>query len=98
MSSHTKYKIDTRHALMVIMLMIGLTGYCQIAGLPIVIPLLLLFSGIHLHYFKQANGRLFLHLGLLLALIVFTAHFLTTYTSMSKYYIPLASVVMLTML
>lgn len=75
-----------------------LTLFCQFAEFPLVIPLLLLFSGIHLFFIRKASVRMFLHLGLLLALMMFSAHAILKYSNLSSFYIPVASVGMLTIL
>ncbi len=90
--------IDTGHATIAIFVILFLTVYCQIIHFPALISLLILFSGIHLFYSTKANLKLFLHLSLLLTVILFTAHAVTTYTTTPIYYIPIASVAMLTML
>ncbi|MCK5579729.1 MAG: HDIG domain-containing protein [Candidatus Omnitrophica bacterium] len=77
---------------------LSLIIFCKVVGFPLLTPLLLLFLGIHLFLTKGADYRLFLHLGLLLALLVFTAHAFYSYTTISPYYIPVASIAMLTML
>jgi len=63
-----------------------------------IILLLVFFFGVHLLYFKKASPKLFLHLGLLLALLVFAAHALKSYSHLIGFYLPIASVAMLTML
>ncbi len=72
--------------------------FCYVARFPLIIPLLLFFSGVYLTYFKKANFRLFLNLGLLLALIVFTTHAINVYTQIDVIYIPAAAVAMLVIL
>jgi len=72
--------------------------FCHSAGYSLLIPLFLLFLGIHLVFYRKAHVKLFLNLGLLLALIIFASHTLGRYTTLSSYYIPVASVAMLTML
>jgi len=74
-------------------------AFCYIVKLPLIIPLLLLMAGIHLHYFKKAEPKLFLRMGLLISLIVFTAHAITKYyANISPFYIPVASIAMLVIL
>ncbi len=72
--------------------------FCYLCGLPLVIPLLLLFGGMHLFYNKKASVRLFLNLGFLLTCCVFMAHSLLQYTNIPSFYFPVASVGMLTIL
>jgi len=81
------------------LLIVGLlTLFCYWAGISLVIPLLLLFGGIHLYYSQKASVRLFLDLGLLLTLGMFMAHALLEYTKIPSFYFPIASVAMLSML
>jgi hypothetical protein len=96
MDDSIKTKKDSFIAAAVIF--VFLTGYCLIAGLSYVLPLLLVVYGFHLLIFKKADARRFLHLGLLLALIAATAHAMTSYSRFTPYYIPVASIAMLTML
>src|SRR3989338_7498278 len=75
-----------------------LTIFCYWAGLSLVIPLLLLFGGVHLYYSQKASVRLFLNLGLLLTLGMFMAYSLLEYTKIPSFYFPIAALAMLTML
>ncbi len=84
--------------LLVGFLVIGLTFFCYLVDYPLIIPLLLLFLSVHLSLFRKTGARFFLNLGLLLILIVFTTHAVTFYTDIPFYYIPVASIAMLTML
>jgi cyclic-di-AMP phosphodiesterase PgpH len=56
------------------------------------------FFGVHLFYFKKVTPRLFLHLALLLALLVFAAQALKSYSHLIHFYLPIASIAMLSML
>ncbi len=84
--------------IMVAVTFLGLVIFCYFLNLPLIIPLLVFFSGVHLLYFKNVKSRLFLHLSLLLALLVFAAHTVKVYTHLNYFYLPVASVAMLTML
>lgn len=77
---------------------LGLVVFCYFSLIPLIIPLLVFFLGVHLFFFKKANPRLFLHLALLLALFVFAAHTLKSYSVLTYAYLPIAAVPMLTML
>lgn len=77
---------------------LALTLYCLLAGLSLVIPLLLLFCGMYLVLFEKTSLKRLLYLGLLLALIAACANGMISYSRFSPYYIPIASVGMLTML
>ncbi len=81
-----------------IFLVVLLMVFCQIMSYPLIIPVLILFVGLHLFFLKKIPLRHFLHLGLLLALLIFTVHIISRYTLYSPYYIPVAGMVMLTML
>jgi len=83
---------------MVAVTFLALVIFCYFTGLPLIIPLLVFFFGIHLFYFKKVKPRLFLHLILLLALLVFAARALQTYSHLIYFYLPIASIPMLTML
>lgn len=72
--------------------------FCWAASYPFIIPLFLLFLGVHLALSGGVRLKLFLNLGLLLALIVFTAHVILRYTQVPVYYAPVAGVAILTML
>ncbi len=75
-----------------------LTLFCHMVDFPLVIPMLLLFAGLHLFFFKKASTRLFLNIGLLLTLLVSSAYFFINYFQTPILYLPLASVPMLAML
>ena len=77
---------------------LGLVVFCYFSVIPLIIPLLVFFLGVHLFFFKKANPRLFLHLALLLALLVFAAHTLKSYPVSTHAYLPIAAITMLTML
>ncbi len=75
-----------------------LASFCWIMGYSFGIPLLFVLLGVHLYFLHKADRKLFLHLGLLLTLLLFLSHFITQYSPLSYYYIPVASIAMLTML
>lgn len=83
----------------------GLWVFCWAVQYPLIIPLFLLFLAIHLVFSsrreiagRQVTLKLFLNLGLLLALIVFAAHIVLHYTDMPLRYVPVAGIAILTML
>ncbi len=86
------------HVVMMALTLMALTVFCYFANLPLIIPFLVFLFGIHLSLYKQVSARLFLHLGLLMAILVFAAHVLKSYASISIYYFPVAAVPMLVML
>ena len=75
----------------------GLAVFCYFIGLPLVLPLLVFFFGIHLFFYKKVSARLFLHLGFLLVLVLATAYVFKLY-QVPSLYLPVAAVAMLTML
>lgn len=72
--------------------------FCYFAGLSLMIPLLFFFFGLHLFYVRKTSGRVFLHLTLLLVILMFATHILQSYAMLSLFYIPVASVAMITTL
>ncbi len=73
--------------------------FCYYAHFSLIIPLLLLFLGLHLGYFKKASLQLFLQLGLLLTLLIFTLYMFTKYyTHVPVAYVPVACIGILTIL
>ena len=98
MSSLQHNSISRDQSIMVAVTFLALVGFCYFSGFPLIIPLLVFFFGVHLFYFKKAEPRLFLHLALLLVLLVFFAYTLKSYSHVIHYYLPIASVAMLTML
>jgi len=94
----SKTKIDYRISLIIFIVALLLTVFCQVVDFPLIIPLLMLILGGHLFFQRQADYKMYLHLSLLLILIVFTAHAIREYTDFSLLYVPVASVAMLTIL
>ncbi len=90
--------ISRDQSIMVAVTFLALVVFCYFSGLPLIIPLLVFFFGVHLFYFKKVSPKLFLHLALLLALLVFAARALQSYSHLIHFYLPIASVAMLTML
>lgn len=72
-----------------------LTVFFQAVGFPLVIPLVLLFLGLHLFYFKKARIKLFLHLGLLLSLLLFAIHAFNAYFDIPFLFLPVSSIVII---
>jgi len=98
MSSLQNNFISRDQSIMVAVTFLALVIFCYFSGLPLIIPLLVFFFGLHLFYFKKVKPRLFLHLALLLALLIFAARELQEYSHLIHFYLPVASVAMLTML
>ena len=99
MKTQVKNNERLRNFALAAVTIIVLAVFCFWADLSLLIPLLLLFLGIHLFYFKKAHVKLFLQLGLLLTLIIFTAYVMTRYYGEISYlYIPISCVGMLTIL
>jgi len=98
MKFQSNKSISRDQAIMMALSFLGLMAFCYFALIPLIIPLLVFFLGVHLFFFKKANPRLFLHLALLLALLVLAAHTLKSYSVLTYSYLPIAAVGMLTML
>ncbi len=75
-----------------------LTLYCKLVGYPLIIPLMLLFLGLHLFLVKKGNLKSYLQLALLLGLLVLSANYVLRFTNISPLYLPVAAVPLLTML
>jgi len=86
------------NVLKVSLVLIFILVFCVVADYSLLIPVILLFIGLHFYFVGEANKKFYLNLGLLLTLIVFTAHVIKTYTVLSTYYIPVAAIAMLTTL
>ena len=90
--------LSVDHIVMLGLTLAALTVFCHFSGLPLIIPFFVFLFGLHLFLYKRAEARLFLHLGLLLAVLVFSAYVLRSTTAFSSYYFPVAAVPMLVML
>jgi putative nucleotidyltransferase with HDIG domain len=98
MSFRSNNSISRDQIIMMALSFIGLMVFCYFCIIPLIIPLLVFFLGVHLFFFKKANPRLFLHLALLLALLVLASHTLKSYPVQTHFYVPVAAIGMLTML
>ena len=98
MNLRPNHSISRDQIIMVVVTFLALLVFCYFSGFPLIIPLLVFFFGVHLFYFKKLQPRLFLHLALLLSLLVFGACLLKTYAHPYHFYLPVASIAMLTML
>ncbi len=78
--------------------LVVLTIFCYFIGYSLIIPFFILFLAIHLKRCQRGTYKSLLNLGLLLTLIVFTAHIVSEYTEWSAFYVPVAGIAMLTML
>ena len=79
-----------------ILLLLGIVlGMCKY---PVIIPVVLFFLGLHLWFFGKAKIRLFVNLGLLIAILIFVVDVINSYPNITPLYIPVASLTMLTML
>ncbi len=79
-------------------LFISLTAVMALSQYSLIIPVLIFFMGFHLSFFGKANLRLLVNLGLLLAILMLTIDVLRAYPHITPLYVPVASLVMLTML
>ena len=89
---------NAAHISLAVFSVIGLWIFCWAARYPLIIPLFLIFLAIHLVFAGKAGPKLLLNLGLLLAMIVFTAHAVFYYTDLPSRYVPVAGIAILTML
>ncbi len=89
---------STLPTVMAILSFAALTVFCKLMNYPLVIPLIILVSGAHIYFSYRADSKRLLHLAFLLTFIVFIAHAVKTYTTLSLFYTPVACVAMLTML
>lgn len=92
-----KYLFVINSSIIIVSLMI-ISFFCYILKLSLIIPLILFTLGFYIHNFRKNKLTLFLHLGLLLALIVFIANSILHYTEISIYYTPVACISMLVIL
>jgi len=90
--------ISRDQGIMVAVSFLGLMIFCYIAGLPLLIPLLVFFLGVHLFFFKKLNSKIFLPLSLFLVIIISLSYFFKTSLHLSYFYLPIASIPMLAML
>ena len=74
-----KIKLTYRDSLLSLAVVFGLSVFCTTVGLPLIIPFLLLFLGLHLFFFNKSSIKLFLSLGLLLTIIVFAITIMQVY-------------------
>jgi len=75
--------------------------FCFSFGYSYLIPLLFIFLGAHLVVFNKADFKMCANLGLLLILVIVASHAVNMSLPLSKvspYYVPVASIAMLTML
>lgn len=93
-----KQKLTYRDALLSLGIVFFLAIFCKLVGLPLIIPFLLLFAGLHLFLCNKASLRLLLNLGLLLTITIFSTVTIQTYFVSCPLYLPVASIAMLTML
>ena len=98
MAATNTNSISRDQTIMVAVTFLALVIVCYFFGLPLIIPLLVFFFGLHLFYFKKIKPRLFLHLGLLLLLLVFAAQAFKSHPHLVPLYLPIGSIAMLTML
>ena len=84
--------------LTILSVVVFLTFFCWAVQYSLIIPLLILFLGLYLQFFQKANFKIFLNLGLLLTLLIFTTHLVIEYATFSYFYIPVAAAAMLTVL
>jgi len=80
------------------LLFVALTVFCYAANLSLGIPLFLLLLSSYYALSRKVDYRLFLNLGLLLAIILFLAYTSARYAFFSNFLIPVAAVGLLVMI
>ncbi|HQP12682.1 MAG: HDIG domain-containing protein [Candidatus Omnitrophica bacterium] len=90
--------VSWKDAVLVFFTLLILILFCQVVGFSLIIPLLLLFLGVHIFFLKKADFRLFLQLGLLLSLNVAGTNYIIQQTEIQPLFVPVASFSMLVML
>ena len=98
MVTKNKLPVSVDQMVMMGVTLIALVVFCYFTDLPLIIPFLMFLFGMHLFFYKKITVRTYLHLCFLLILILFAAHILKSYSGVSHFYLPVASVAMLTML
>lgn len=98
MRLYLKAKLTYQDAFLSLGVIFLLTIFCKTVGLPLIIPFLLFFLGLHLFFFNKSSVKLFLSLGLLLTIVVFAMTVFQTYLKICPLYLPVAGIAMLTML
>jgi putative nucleotidyltransferase with HDIG domain len=78
--------------------LVSLTLFCISFHYSLLIPLLLIFIGLHLFQIRKANFRIFSHLSLLIFLSVISTHLTNQYATIHHYLLPIAGIAMLAML
>jgi cyclic-di-AMP phosphodiesterase PgpH len=81
-----------------VLLILLLTVFCQVVDFSLIIPLIFLFIGLHLFFVKKAKIKLFLHLGLLVTLLIFSIHAFNEYFKIPFLALPVSYFAILTML
>ncbi len=76
----------------------ALVIFCYFSGISLIIPFLIFLFGVHLFLTRKTTVRQFLHLIFLLVLLMMGAHILRSYADLSPFYLPVASIPMLTVL
>ncbi|HPN56247.1 MAG TPA: HDIG domain-containing protein [Candidatus Omnitrophota bacterium] len=90
--------ISFKDAALVFFTLLLLILFCQVVGFSLIIPLLLLFLGVHIFFLRKADFRLFLQLGLLLSLNVAGTNYIMQHTVIQPLFIPVAGFSMLVIL
>ena len=93
-----RQKISYLDATLSVLTILSLAVFCQILGFSLIIPILLLFVGLHLFFVQKVEVRFFLQLGFLLTLLLTITNYVKEYTTVPVLYIPVATVAMLTVL
>jgi len=92
------FKENFLHIVAVVTAVGALLFFCEVIGVTLLMPVLLLFVGFHLHFSGKGGYKNLLQLGLLLVFIIFIANMIIDYSTIPHFYIPVAGMAMLTML
>jgi len=84
--------------LLVSLLFLSVYFFCMVFHYSLLIPLILIFIGIHLSFIKKATFKMLAQLGLLMAIIIVACHFANQYPDFSHYLLPVSAIAMLTVL
>lgn len=88
----------TAEILLVFLLFASLYFFCVSFQYSLLIPLVLIFIGIHLHFIKKLNFTMIAQMGLLIFIVILTSHAANQYPGLIHYYLPISGIAMLTML
>jgi len=98
MKDFIRQNITVPQALLIIGIVILIGLLCAISRISLIMPLVLLMLGAYLLILKKPDFRLYLRLGLFLSAVASGTYAVVHYSTINPYYIPIASIAMLTVL